>query len=380
MRDSQHTIVQVIASRPARMITCAALAVAFAATPVISPISTAWAVSAETQAEINEAASQVDEYAAAYQEASDKLAELEAQIEENTSRIAEIEEELPAQQEAAAAAMRDSYKYRQGANPLVSLVLKSESLSEFITSCVYMDQIQSANNEAIESLNAAQEELEQKKAELDSAKVQAEAEKQKAEEALEAAQQARAAAQAKAEAEAAAELAALQAQSAAEQSAAGEGTGTSGGNPYSDATNSGTTVSGGVAAGGVNWNMGYDEFINEWTSRIDAYLAGTPLSGYGRTFAEAAWNTGTDPRWSPAISCIESSKGLYCANSFNAWGLSAVGGGWMGFGSWTEAINYHVSYLRNYYGTTITPAAAQKYCPPTWQDWYNKVSSQMNMI
>ena len=244
MRESQHTIVQVIASRPARMITCAALAVAFAATPVISPISTAWAVSAETQAEINEAASQVDEYAAAYQEASDKLAELEAQIEENTSRIAEIEEELPAQQEAAAAAMRDSYKYRQGANPLVSLVLKSESLSEFITSCVYMDQIQSANNEAIESLNAAQEELEQKKAELDSAKVQAEAEKQKAEEALEAAQQARAAAQAKAEAEAAAELAALQAQSAAEQSAAGEGTGTSGGNPYSDATNSGTTVSG----------------------------------------------------------------------------------------------------------------------------------------
>ena len=97
-------------------------------------------------------------------------------------------------------------------------------------------------------------------------------------------------------------------------------------------------------------------------------------------FAEASWNTGTDPRWSPAISCIESTKGRYCAGSCNAWGLSAVGGGWMSFGSWTEAINYHVSYLYKYYGPTLTPAAAQKYCPPTWQDWYNKVASEMNRI
>ena len=94
----------------------------------------------------------------------------------------------------------------------------------------------------------------------------------------------------------------------------------------------------------------------------------------------AAWNTGVDPRWSPAIACIESSKGLYCANSYNAWGWSAVGGGWRSFGSWGEGISAHVAYLGRNYGSTLTPDAAKKYCPPTWQDWYNKVAGQMNRI
>ena len=378
MRYSQHSIVRVIASKPARALTCAALAVAFATAPVLSPVA-AYAVSAETQAQIDEANQQVDQYAAAYNEAASKLEELEEKISENTARIEEIEAELPGMQERASNAMRDMYKYRNGSNPLANLVLNSQSLSDFISTCVYMEEVQSANVDAIDSLTAAQQELEQKKVELDDAKAQLETEKKNAEEALAAAQQARSEAQAKAEAEAAAELAALQAQSAAQQSAPGEGSGVSGDNPYNETT-AGGTVDTSVPSGGVNWNEDYNAFINEWTQRIDNYLAGTPLAGYGRTFAEAAWNTGTDPRWSPAISCIESSKGLYCANSFNAWGLSAVGGGWMSFGSWTEAINYHVSYLRNYYGPTLTPAAAQKYCPPTWQDWYNKVAAQMSRI
>ena len=378
MRYSSHSIVRVIASKPARALTCAALAVAFAGAPVLSPVA-AYAVSAETQAEISEAQSQVDQYAAEYKKATEKLEELQAQIDENTARIAEIEAELPEMQERAASAMREQYKYRSGANPLASLVLKSESLSDFITTCVYMEEVQSANNDAIDGLTTAQQELEQKKVELDEAKSQVEEEQKNAEEALKAAQQARSEAQAKAEAEAAAELAALQAKSQEEQSAAGVGSGVSGDNPYNETT-SGSTVDTSVSSGGVNWNMSYDEFINEWTTRIDNYLAGSPLAGYGRTFAEAAWNTGTDPRWSPAISCIESTKGRYCANSFNAWGLSAVGGGWMSFGSWTDGINYHVSYPRNYYGPTLTPAAAQKYCPPTWQDWYNKVAGQMSII
>ena len=82
-------------------------------------------------------------------------------------------------------------------------------------------------------------------------------------------------------------------------------------------------------------NSDYDSFINEWTSRIDNYLAGSPMAGQGYNFAVAAWNTGVDPRWSPAIACIESSKGLYCAGSYNAWGWSARGGGWRSFGSWS---------------------------------------------
>ena len=120
--------------------------------------------------------------------------------------------------------------------------------------------------------------------------------------------------------------------------------------------------------------------FREWTSRIDNYLAGSPMAGQGYNFAVAAWNTGVDPRWSPAIACIESTKGAYCANSYNAWGWSARGGGWRSFGSWSEGISAHVAYLGANYGSTLTPAAAKKYCPPTWQDWYNKVAAQMNRI
>ena len=297
MRYSQHSIVRVIASRPARARTCAALAVAFAATPVISPVA-AHAVSAETQAEINEAAEQVDQYAAAYNEAVEKLDELQKQIEDNTARIEEIEAELPEMQQRASDAMREMYKYRTGTNPLANLVLKSESLSDFITTCVYMEEVQSANLDAIDGLTAAQQELEQKKAELDDANAQLEDEKEKAEEALKAAQQARSEAQAKAEAEAAAELAALQAESEAEQTAPGTGSASRATTPYGTAT-PGDTVDTSVSAGGVNWNVTYDEFVNEWGTRIDNYLAGSPMAGTGRIFADAAWNSGTDPRCLP---------------------------------------------------------------------------------
>ena len=72
MRDSNRSIISIIARRPARALTCAALAVAFTATPVLSPVA-AYAVSAETQAELDAAESQVDQYAAAYDEAVAKL-------------------------------------------------------------------------------------------------------------------------------------------------------------------------------------------------------------------------------------------------------------------------------------------------------------------
>ncbi len=374
MRDTHRSIVRVIARRPARALTCAALAVAFAATPVLSPVS-AYAVSAETQAELDAATSQVEDSAAAYDEAASKLEDLQKQIDENTAEIARLEQEIPEQQAAASAAMRDMYKYRQGSNPLVDIMVGSESMSDFITTCAYMDQIQSSNTEAIESLNEMQAELEKRKTELDAQKQQLEQEKQAAADALAEAQALRSAAQAQAEAEAAAELAA-----AANDTSAGEGSGVSGDNPYSSADQGGQTASTVVNSGAVNWNMSRDDFVNEWTGRIDAYLAGSPLAGYGRTFAEAAWTYGVDPRWSPAIACIESTKGLYCANTNNAWGWTAVGGGFVSFGGWEEGIYEHVSYLRDMYGTTLTPAAAQRYCPPTWQDWYNKVGNEMNSI
>lgn len=126
----------------------------------------------------------------------------------------------------------------------------------------------------------------------------------------------------------------------------------------------------------VDWSCGKEAFIAEWTGRIDAYLEGSPLSGYGEVFARAAWNNGVDPRWSPAIANTESSKGACCFRPFNAWG-------WMGLSSWDSwesAINAHVEGLATKYGYSISIQAARKYCPPTYMDWYTKTVNQMMLI
>ena len=125
----------------------------------------------------------------------------------------------------------------------------------------------------------------------------------------------------------------------------------------------------------VDFTIGRDAFVETWGARIDAYLAGFPLAGYGATFAEAAWEYGVDPRWSPAISNTESTRGTNCFMAYNAWGW--MGNGWS---SWTEAIHGHVKGLADGYGFTISVANAQKYCPPTYMDWYQKTSGEIAKI
>lgn len=341
MQHSNHRTAALIASKPARIITSAALAVALTATPMLSPVA-AYAASQATQDQLSAAQQKIEAATGAYNEARTKLEDLQKQIDTNEASIEQIEAELPDQQAKASSAMRDLYKYQKGTNPIVSFLVNAQSLGEFITTCKYTNQITSSSVDEIDELNKMQTELEQNKAELQQAKSQLEADKAAAAEKL-------------------------------------SGEGVSGSNSSSQATNTNTTIDTTVN----NSNIGssdYDSFINEWTSRIDNYLAGSPMAGQGYNFAVAAWNTGVDPRWSPAIACIESTKGAYCANSYNAWGWSAVGGGRRSFGSWSEGISAHVAYLGRNYGSTLTPAAAKKYCPPTWQDWYNKVAGQMNRI
>ena len=361
MQHSNHRVAALIASKPARIITSAALAVALTATPMLSPVA-AYAASQATQDQLSAAQQKIEAATSAYNDARTKLDDLQKQIDSNEASIEEIEAKLPEQQAKASSAMRDLYKYQKGTNPIVSFLVNAQSLGEFITTCKYTNQITSSSVDEIEELNNMQTELEQKNAE----------------DALAQAQQLRSEAQAKAEQENAAELAKLEAdKAAAAEKLSGEGV--SGSNSSSQATNTNTTIDTTVNNANTG-NSDYDTFINEWTSRIDNYLAGSPMAGQGYNFAVAAWNTGVDPRWSPAIACIESTKGTYCANSYNAWGWSARGGGWRSFGSWSEGISAHVAYLGANYGSTLTPAAAKKYCPPTWQDWYNKVAAQMNRI
>lgn len=356
-------------NRPARAITCAALAVALGAAPVLSPLQ-AFAVSSSTEYELSETQRKVEEATAAYEEAQGNLAALQQKIDENTAAIAEIEAQLPQQRERASAAMRDLYKYQKSSNTLMSIVLQTTSFDEAISTIAYMNQIQESSNAELERLTELESDLETKRTELDQAKVKAAAEEQAASEALSEAQRLRSDAQAKAERERAEEAARL-----AANTSAASGAGADSGNGSNTATTPGQSIDIEVS-GSVNWNVTYDQFMAEWTPRIDAYLAGSPLAGYGATFADAAWGSAVDPRWSPAIACIESTKGAYTFRPYNAWG-------WMTsrrFGSWDESIRAHVSFLGSVYGTTLTPAAAQKYCPPTWQDWYNKVGGQMSRI
>jgi hypothetical protein len=100
------------------------------------------------------------------------------------------------------------------------------------------------------------------------------------------------------------------------------------------------------------------------------------LAGYGQTFAEAALSAGIDPRLSPAISCIESSKGAVCFAPHNAWGWGSSG-----WGSWEEAIYAHASGLSSIYGSSIDLADAKMYAgDDIYLTWYNLLSQEMSLI
>jgi hypothetical protein len=125
----------------------------------------------------------------------------------------------------------------------------------------------------------------------------------------------------------------------------------------------------------VDWSVGRDAFVAEWGSRINAYLSGSELAGYGEVFARAAWDNGVDPRWSPAISDTESSKGKVCFLPHNAWGW-----GESSWDDWETAIKEHVAGLAKVYGYSVTPTAAAVYCPPNHVFWYGHTYEQMTWI
>lgn len=126
----------------------------------------------------------------------------------------------------------------------------------------------------------------------------------------------------------------------------------------------------------ADWSLDHDAFVSHWTARIDAYLSGSTLAGYGANFAEAAWTYGVDPRLSPAISNTESTKGANCFLPHNAWGW-----GQSSWGSWEEAINAHVKGLADGgYGPMVSLADAKRYCPPTYESWFKNTVSELKKI
>lgn len=370
------------------------LAVALSATLAIGSVpaiglsgQSAWAEDIDINVQADAAQQEVERTAAEYDEAMNRIDQLNQQIADNEQRIAEIEETLPAQQERSSAAAVKLYKAQASTPGLLEMVLSSENIIDFFTSFEYVSHIFSSNQSEITRLQDMKNELDQTRRDLSQAKKDADAEAANAQSALTAAQEARQEAQRKAQEEAtrqaeeAAKAAEAQAAAeaeaakAADEQAATADASSSSQEPSSTESSSNAGTVEAPSNDGADWTSDRDAFVAQWAGRIDAYLAGSPMAGTGTTFAEAAWDYGVDPRWSPAISNTESSKGLYCFSSHNAWGWGSAS-----WDNWDDAIRSHVAGLARGYGYTISVDAAKKYCPPNWEHWYSATLAQMNMI
>jgi peptidoglycan hydrolase CwlO-like protein len=337
----------------------------------------------------------VQEATAAYEKAQRRVSDIDDEITKTEDEIARIERKLPTLRERAASSVKSLYLLQQSSDGILDLLFSSESFESFVACTEYLNRVQSTSSRAIAEFTKATDELTQARDEL-TAKM--DAAKKEAKKALKTQLKTVAARdemyqevlrQIEAD-RAAAEEALAYATEEAEQSrtftnASGQETtrtvaDTS--QPKMDrdekAEQEDTKDEQGQEASEEGEDIVASEresFLANWTPRIDAYLAGSPLAGQGATFAEAAWDYNVDPRYSPAISAVESSKGAVCFLPYNAWGWGSSS-----WGSWEEAIRSHVAGLAATYGYTVSTSAAQMYCPPSWQAWYSSVVAEMNSI
>lgn len=326
----------------------------------------------------NEMQQRIEASAQEYEDAVARVAELEQQISDNEKRAEELREQIPALQESSGVALGELYKLQREGTSIISLVLSSQDFNDLINRLEFIDRVYGKHSAEIEKLSAALLEQDELAASLSRDLSEARDQEARASEALAAAQAAREEAQ---------RLAIQKQEEEAKNAAATEGSSSSSAGESSSASESGSSSGSSDGAGGgsetvnppsqdgADWSSDKASFVNAWAGRIDAYLAGSPLSGQGANFAAAAWDYGVDPRFSPAISCVESSKGAVCFASYNAWGWGSVS-----WSSWEEAIDAHVRGLARGYGYTVTIEGAKKYCPPNWEHWYNRVSEEMNKI
>ena len=342
----------------------------------IDPPSVAFAEeeSAKLQAEADAYVTKIQETTAHYQETEAAVADLEARIASGQERVAELESKLPAQRKKAATSIRNQYLFQQSTGDFLGIVLSANSFDDFLTAMRYLDVIHERNAKEVNALVSMIDEINETQALL---VYERDAATQKQAESLDALQQARdarSALQQRAEAAAQAEQEQREAaiRAASEAAAADEGA--------TFITRSGNSAiievadANGVSIEPLLENVTSSE-IGEWAARIDAYLAGSPLAGHGATFAQAAALYGVDPRLSPAISTIESGKGLVCFLPHNAWGWGSSS-----WPDWDTAIVSHVQGLANGYGGTLTIEGAIRYCGENNQEWYSSVAAEMSSI
>ncbi len=270
--------------------------------------------------EVSRLQGQVDATASALQAAKDRAVAIDSQIEENDRSIDRLEELLQTRQLGLGPSDRVS----------VNLRMQDDATSTAFSAPAAESDATGLAGEDLHRLISEKTSLEATQANLQSTKAQTQDAIDRAAQSLAEAEAAQAQAESAAQAEA-------QAQAAAESARAA--------------------------------------YVAEWAPRIDAYLAGSALAGTGEAFACAAYDYGVDPRFSPAVSAVESSKGAKCFKAHNAWGW-----GRSSWGSWEEAIRAHVAGLARSYGGELTKGAAQKYCTSNPSGWYANVSAQMATI
>ncbi len=290
---------------------------------------------------------EIEALESAYESALNRVADAKARIAENQAKIDKLERELPGQQERTDEAIREMYVMQRSKLRYLDSLLGAESFDEFIKRVDYFERVGEVNLDELNKLKTMLAELEEARVALDAAQQEADTQAEIAREALQTVQNERAEKQRKAQ----------------EESIAQDNSS--------------------VILDGADWHMSEAEFIEAWAPRIDAYLAGSPMEGTGAIFARQAFRYCIDPRWSPAISNTESSKGRYCIRPFNAWGWGAadsdpynLASEWS---SWEEAIETHIRGLANGYGYTISKSAAEKYCS-TPDSWYSNTLREMSAI
>ncbi len=252
----------------------------------VAPCS-AYAATAQTEAELAALTQQVNSAATTYQQATDKVNELNEQISEMADEILDFEQnKLPEQQQKASDAAANLYKLQVASPNVMSMLLNSASLGDLITQGKYLTTIQDDNTAELECLNAMHEELESKMEELSAAKDEAEQEQQKASEALASAQSAQAQMAARAQSEDAAEAEA--ARKAAEEAAATtaqmqqQGSGSNGSNQDGNAGSSSSTQQpsgSGSASSGTVSTSGWRSGVASYYGIGDGFMGGTTASG-----------------------------------------------------------------------------------------------------
>lgn len=337
------------ASACALLIAAAVLAVlALAGFQMLAPAQLAYADGELISLRIVAPASEIEELTQEYKEAYEAVDETGWKATLARVEKKHLNAQLAEQRQRADEAVSRLFKLQNSGYRLVDMLLTSDSLNDFIKMSEYLDAV---TRRTTEELNEAVDEcaqIEAKKGALEEREKKDLERLAEAEQALREAQDSRAARQSEGIFEGLAQ------------------------DPTAEWIND-----------GANWYTTEGEFVAEWAPRIDAYLEGSPMAGLGKAFAEASWRYCVDPRWSPAIAHIESSKGLLCVRPYNAWGWGAADEDPVGlaleWSSWETAIDAHVRGLSAGYGYTISLANAQKYCT-SWENWYAVTLSQMASI